>query len=66
VRRPCFNNICRKHMDSESDFMEKLDKHRPRFGEQDVLPFDYEPEKTTIRVYKWGRQPRRSSASLKA
>jgi hypothetical protein len=53
-------------MDSESDFMEKLDKHRPRFGEQDVLPFDYEPEKTTIRVYKWGRQPRRSSASLKA
>ena len=25
--------------------MEKLDKYRPRFGEQDVLPFDYEPEK---------------------
>jgi hypothetical protein len=53
-------------MDSGSDFMEKLNKHRPRFGERDVLPFDYEPENTTIRVYKRGRQPRRSSASLKA
>jgi hypothetical protein len=27
------------------DFMEKLNKYRPRFGEQYVLPFDYEPEK---------------------
>jgi hypothetical protein len=27
------------------DFMEKLDRFRPRFGEQYVLPFDYEPDK---------------------
>ncbi|SNT37119.1 P63C domain-containing protein [Tardiphaga sp. OK246] len=27
------------------DFMEKLNKYRPRYGEQYVLPFDYEPEK---------------------
>lgn len=27
------------------DFMDKLNKYRPRFGEQYVLPFDYEPEK---------------------
>ena len=27
------------------DFMEKLNKYRPRFGEQYTLPFDYEPEK---------------------
>jgi hypothetical protein len=27
------------------DFMEKLNKYRPRFGEQYLLPFDYEPEK---------------------
>jgi hypothetical protein len=26
------------------DFMEKLNKFRPRYGEQYVLPFDYEPE----------------------
>jgi hypothetical protein len=26
------------------DFMEKLNKYRPRFGEQYALPFDYEPE----------------------
>jgi hypothetical protein len=26
------------------DFIEKLDRFRPRFGEQYVLPFDYEPE----------------------
>lgn len=28
------------------DFIEKLDRFRPRFGEQYLLPFDYEPEKT--------------------
>jgi hypothetical protein len=27
------------------DFIKKLDQFRPRFGEQYVLPFDYEPEK---------------------
>jgi hypothetical protein len=27
------------------DFMEKLHRFRPRFGEQYVLPFDYEPDK---------------------
>lgn len=27
------------------DFIRKLDQHRPRFGEQYQLPFDYEPEK---------------------
>jgi hypothetical protein len=26
------------------DFIEKLDRFRPRFGEQYVLPFDYEPD----------------------
>jgi hypothetical protein len=27
------------------DFIDKLDRFRPRFGEQYMLPFDYEPEK---------------------
>lgn len=30
---------------SYPDFIQKLDRFRPRFGEQYVLPFDYEPEK---------------------
>jgi hypothetical protein len=33
------------------DFIDKLDCFRPRFGEQYLLPFDYEPEKMTARVY---------------
>ena len=27
------------------DFINKLDTFRPRFGEQYMLPFDYEPDK---------------------
>jgi hypothetical protein len=27
------------------DFIDKLNRFRPRFGEQYMLPFDYEPEK---------------------
>ena len=27
------------------DFIQKLDRYWPRFGEQHQLPFDYEPEK---------------------
>ena len=34
------------------DFIRKLDQHRPRFGEQYQLPFDYEPEKDSGQVYK--------------
>jgi hypothetical protein len=30
---------------NDLDFVDKLDRFRPRFGEQYRLPFEYEPDK---------------------